>query len=90
MNRDRNKAATRATLYRLTKIYGMIRTSKERITTIQLAAEFECSRKTIDRDLDFLRDSMGLPIAWDQSDRTWKIEPDQRLNWWLLAAEGKQ
>jgi predicted DNA-binding transcriptional regulator YafY len=31
-----------------------------------LAAELEVSSKTIQRDIDFLRDRMGLPIAYDQ------------------------
>lgn len=32
----------------------------------KLAAEFEVSTKTIQRDIDFMRDRLGLPIEYDQ------------------------
>ena len=32
----------------------------------KLAAELEVSSKTIQRDIDFMRDRLGLPIEYDQ------------------------
>lgn len=35
-----------------------------------VARELETSARTIQRDLDFMRDSFGLPIEYDRSERT--------------------
>jgi predicted DNA-binding transcriptional regulator YafY len=42
----------------------------ERVTTETLAAELEVTTRTIKRDLDFMRDRLGLPIEWDAGERT--------------------
>lgn len=43
----------------------------ERVTTETLATELEVTTRTIKRDIDFMRDRLGLPIEWDGSERTY-------------------
>lgn len=38
-------------------------------TAIALAKQFEVSERTVRRDLDYMRDQLGLPIAWNPSRR---------------------
>jgi len=51
-----------------------------RITASTLAADLEVSVRTIQRDLDALRDDCGAPIDYDKSSRTLLLsEPDWQL-----------
>jgi len=41
-----------------------------RVTTESLAGELEVSSRTIKRDIDLMRDGMGMPIEWDPGERS--------------------
>jgi predicted DNA-binding transcriptional regulator YafY len=42
-------------------------------TAGELATEFECSRKTVVRDLEFLRDRMGWDFYWDPVEQRYVV-----------------
>jgi predicted DNA-binding transcriptional regulator YafY len=45
-----------------------------RVTAPTLAASMEIATKTVYRDLDFMRDRLRLPIAWDFKERSYRIQ----------------
>ena len=55
---------TRPPLQRMLRIHQAIQSAKYP-TAVSLAGELEVSSKSIHRDLDFMRDRLDLPIAWD-------------------------
>lgn len=55
----------RPPLQRMLQIHEAIRSGRYPNAT-RLARELEVSTKSIQRDIDFMRDRMGLPIAYDQ------------------------
>jgi predicted DNA-binding transcriptional regulator YafY len=57
---------TRPPLDRMQQIFSLIK-SGESPNRHQLAAEIEVTVKTIQRDIDFMRDRLRLPISFDQS-----------------------
>jgi predicted DNA-binding transcriptional regulator YafY len=42
-------------------------------STFRLGAELECSYKTIQRDIDLLRDFFGYPLEYDRSKFIYKL-----------------
>ncbi len=52
------------------RIHDALRESR-RPTATQLARQLEVSAKTIQRDLDFMRDRMGLPVDFDLARQGW-------------------
>jgi predicted DNA-binding transcriptional regulator YafY len=71
----RTSPLSRPPLERMLRLHQLIKTEKFP-NCRTLADELEVSSKTIQRDIDFLRDRMGLPIAYDQtafgvSERVW-------------------
>ena len=57
-------AHTRPPLQRMLRIHQTIQSGKYP-TAVALAEELEVSSKSIHRDLDFMRERLELPIAWD-------------------------
>ena len=55
---------TRCALARVLRLHHLLSLG-ERPPTSRLAAEFEVSAKTIKRDVQFMRDHLGLPIEYD-------------------------
>jgi predicted DNA-binding transcriptional regulator YafY len=56
--------SARPPLERMSRLHDLIQSQTYPNCTL-LAEELEVSRKTIQRDLDFMRDRLGLPIAYD-------------------------
>lgn len=81
------KAALRPQYYRLRRILEMIREGARRgalPNCAQFKRELGVSRRTLMRDLDFLRDEENAPVAYDQSakgyrltDTTYQLPPIQ-------------
>jgi predicted DNA-binding transcriptional regulator YafY len=46
--------------------------NEHRVTAASLAAEFEVSPRTIKRDIEFMRDRHGAPIAWDAATHSYR------------------
>lgn len=76
------KSPTRPAIERMTKSYALIRIGKFPSHST-LAKRFEVSAKTIQRDLEFLRDRIGLPIEYNAHRRGWTVNPEIKLPWWL-------
>jgi predicted DNA-binding transcriptional regulator YafY len=55
----RNKSQFR----RLMELTEMIREERQAVNALTLSAEWGVSQKTVQRDIDFLRDQMRAPIA---------------------------
>lgn len=72
----------RPSIERMTKIWAALRDGN-RCNAFIMAAEFECSRKTIYRDLEFMRDRIGLPIEYNKQTHTFKKAVTGKLPWWL-------
>jgi len=69
------KTASRSSFARLRWVAFNIRNHKDDLipNSSQLAMEWECSLKTIHRDLDLLRNFFNYPIFFDSSNNGWKV-----------------
>ena len=64
---------TRPTLRRLGMIVRKLRRDLCLPSCARLGAELECSYKTIQRDIDLLRDFFGYPLEYDASKYHYKL-----------------
>ena len=55
---------------RLIELAERIRTQKEPVNCLSLSAEWEVSPKTVQRDIDFLRDQLRAPLVFDRKRRS--------------------
>jgi len=62
--------SSRPPLTRMLAIHELLQAGKPTNAT-KLSKELEVSRKTIVRDINFMRDQMCLPIEWDASENTY-------------------
>jgi len=73
----RNRAAglgdTRPTFRRLGVIVGKLRRDLCLPSSGRLGVELECSYKTIQRDIDLLRDFFGYPLEYDARKYHYKL-----------------
>lgn len=95
--RPPSRACGRSALERVIRIHERLANGQP-ITAESIAREFEVSSRTIKRDIDLMRDRLGVPIAWNSSDRTYyythqcdllpllRIEADEAL---ALTLAGK-
>jgi proteasome accessory factor B len=67
--------SSRVQMARLWQILAIVQ-NEEKITAEKLAKHFEVSVRTIRRDLDFLRDRMGIEINWDADEHTYLLDSD--------------
>lgn len=60
---------------------GRLLRHRRTFTTAAIADHFETSRKTIYRDLDFMRDRLGYEIAFDYSENSFVrgVAPKERV-----------
>ncbi|MFO1478039.1 MAG: WYL domain-containing protein [Verrucomicrobiota bacterium] len=66
MAKAKRLGANRAALERMHRIHQLLQNGEHPNCT-QLAAEFEVSRRTMKRDIEFMKDRMSLPIEFDVS-----------------------
>ena len=64
---------TRPTFRRLGVIAGKLRRDLTLPSCSRLGVELECSYKTIQRDIDLLRDFFGYPLEYDASKCHYKL-----------------
>lgn len=76
----------RAPLERMAVAYGWL-IRGERVTSTRLGQHFELSSKTAQRDLEFLRDRLGVPFEWDARRGTYVCTPGGKRPWWLELPE---
>lgn len=62
--RRRARSCGPSALERVVRIHEGLRADRP-LTAESLAREFEVSVRTIKRDLDFMRDRLGMPIVWE-------------------------
>lgn len=62
---------SRFSVERMMRIHERLRQG-ESLNCTQFAAEFEVSRKTVQRDIDHMRDRLGLPIEYDRSTHSFR------------------
>ncbi|MCD8503722.1 MAG: WYL domain-containing protein [Burkholderiaceae bacterium] len=58
---------------RFYKIQTLLR-QRRLVTMRQLCEVLEVSRATVCRDLDYLRDRLGVPVVWDVAHRAYRLE----------------
>ncbi|UOD50960.1 helix-turn-helix transcriptional regulator [Orrella daihaiensis] len=58
---------------RFYKIQTLLR-QRRSVTMRQLCEALEVSRATVCRDLDYLRDRLGVPVNWDSASRSYRLE----------------
>ena len=63
----------RAALGRILTIHERLGSGRQASATT-LAAELEVSRRTVKRDIEFMRDTLGAPIIWEPSPATYFYE----------------
>ena len=90
------KAGSRPQYYRIRRMVQMVREGTETgylPNSSDFIKEFEVSRRTVARDLDFLRDEERAPLAYDdvrhglffrQSQKYMKISPNP-IYWYLFG-----
>ena len=64
---------TRPTFRRLGVIVGMLRQDLTLPSCARLGVKLECSYKTIQRDIDLLRDFFGYPLEYDRNKYVYKL-----------------
>lgn len=74
---------TRPMLGRLIHIMHLIRYSGKSHNARTLAWALEVSQKTIHRDLDFLRDVIGVPLEFDSARNEWFLRDQKPVAIWL-------
>ena len=72
-NRASGLGDTRPTFRRLRVITGMLRRDLALPSCARLGVKLECSYKTIQRDIDLLRDFFGYPLQYDASKYQYKL-----------------
>jgi len=55
----------------------------ERANVTSLAAKLEVDERTVQRDLDFMRYRLGLPLEYNKSFFTWELTDTEPRPWWL-------
>jgi predicted DNA-binding transcriptional regulator YafY len=70
----------RPAIERLFRIRRLIIAGRGPVNATTLAAQLETSRKTIHRDLEFLRDRLGLPLEYDHAEHTWRFIKGDRFD----------
>jgi predicted DNA-binding transcriptional regulator YafY len=75
-----NKGGNRPSIERMRTLAVLLRT-RTHFTTTEVAQRFETTRKTISRDLAFLRDRLGYDFEYDAQTKRWnlKIAPTPML-----------
>lgn len=72
-NRAMGLGDTRPTFRRLGVIAGMLRRDLTLPSCARLGLKLECSYKTIQRDIDLLRDFFGYPLEYDRNKYVYKL-----------------
>ena len=72
-NRAMGLGDTRPTFRRLGVIVGMLRRDLTLPSCARLGVKLECSYKTIQRDIDLLRDFFGYPLEYDRNKYVYKL-----------------
>ncbi len=57
-------------LSRIARLHELVKDG-QRVTAETLARELEVTRRTIKRDIEFMRDRQNIPIAWDAAKRSY-------------------
>jgi len=65
--------STRPPLERMGRILVLLKEGRG-ITCSSVSRELEVCSKTIQRDLDFMRDRLQVPLGYDVKTGTWKLE----------------
>jgi predicted DNA-binding transcriptional regulator YafY len=77
--------ASRPPLWRIAEIDRLVRLG-EHPNAVSLARELEVCRRTVQRDLDFLRDRLKAPLEFVASRRGYRYtDPTFRLSFWNLT-----
>lgn len=66
----RARACGRAALERVVRIHERLG-NEDRLTAESIAREFEVAPRTIKRDIEFMRDRLGMPIVWDAASHSY-------------------
>jgi predicted DNA-binding transcriptional regulator YafY len=64
MAKQKRLGASRAAIERMHRIHQLLQ-NKEYPNCTKLAKEFEVSKRTMKRDIEFMKDQMRLPIGFD-------------------------
>ncbi len=78
----------RSALARIAFVVSKLIKGRGAVNASRLAREWECSTKTIHRDIDFLRDRLAHDIAYDAARYTYYYRSPARF-WLIPAAEGR-
>jgi len=79
---------SRPPLERMQRLHDLL-TNGRQVNCQQLGREFEVSYKTIQRDLDFMRDRLNLPIEYDPSRYTFRYTEPVEAFPLLQVSEGE-
>lgn len=78
----------RPPIERMAMIYAVLLRG-ERCNTDDFAARLEISKKSAQRDIEFMRDRLQLPIVYSAKRRCFEVRSTKRLPWWLLRPGDK-
>ncbi len=79
---------SRPPLERMHRLHDLL-SSEQPVNCQQLGKDFEVSYKTIQRDLDFMRDRLNLPIEYDASRYTFRYTEKVEAFPLLQVSEGE-
>ena len=65
------RGTTRPPLARMARIHNLLNAGRA-VTAVKVARELEVSPKTIARDLEYMRESLELPLEYEASEHTFR------------------
>jgi len=74
---------------RLTEMVELIRAGRQPVNCLVLATEWELSQKTIQRDIDFLRDQMRAPLEYDRNRKSYVFTEQTWTMPAMVVSEGE-
>jgi hypothetical protein len=82
-------SSSRFAIQRLAEITELLRCGRP-VNCTAIADRFEVSTKTAQRDMEFLRDRLGVPAEYDPQAHTWRLEESSPVVAFLqLASPGQ-
>jgi proteasome accessory factor C len=71
---------------RIFKLHNILRYRNTPISTAVLKDKLQCSRATVARIVEALRDYLGAPIAYDRSRNGYSYDPENGEHLWRYLA----
>ena len=68
---------------RITRLVALLnaRRHSQNFTVAEIAANLECSERTVHRDLEFIRDQLCVNLVYSREHNSWRLSAESKLPW---------